>query len=296
MTRITTERMIGVLGKASKPKIVWQRQFDHDDETLHRLARCDWDAVPDADLWCYIHDLTYVELQPDLFRHLFPACLKFWYSTLLRNEGAERGDADFHRALLRGEILTRMMTDQERQRTLQFFVDGFLDRIELERGFDYVRPGWSANAWIGRFNTLGLVAPIIRTIWRSWWAFDSPGKAVSAIKYASGLVYLQGENPIYLPWTPREGGGGPYLTEWDASIFDHVWLAQNLSFLRETLTCDYVVEQLSIAARQLRGEPEETMAQLISDDAPRRRDVISLRIENLVANLARETAKKDRWD
>lgn len=296
MSRITSERMSGVLGKAPKPLVVWQKQFDGLNDSLVKLAKREWHEIPEAELWEYFHDLTYQELQPDLFRHLFPACLKFWYDTLMRDEGAERGDADFHRALLNGDILSKMLNETERKRLFAFLADGFLDRIDLERGFKYQRPGKSANAWIGRFNSIGLIAPVIPTIWTTWWSMDSPGKAVSAMMYASGLIYLKGENPVYHAWTRDEGGGGPYLTEWDSSVFDHVWLDQNLSFMRSTLSPAYVTERMDAAAAALRSEPEEHIAARIANDARSRADVIQLRIDDLLPNLARRQLEKDHWE
>ena len=95
----------------------------------------DWDRVPDDYLWYYFHDLAYVELQADLFPHLFPACLRYWYETLMRNEAPSLGDSDFHYSLMRGQILENMLSESERQSLYDFFRDGFLDRIEAERGF-----------------------------------------------------------------------------------------------------------------------------------------------------------------
>ncbi len=295
MARITKLRLRGVLGPAPKPLVVWQKQFDGFDETLRTLARCDWDCVPEADLWEYIHDLAYQELQPDLFTHLFPACLKFWYDSLMRNQGAEFGDADLHHALLRGKILDGMLDGDERQRVYDFFVDGFLDRLDVERGFKYERPGRSANAWVGRFNSIGLVAPIIPRIWSEWWSMDSPGKAVSAVMYATGLIYLEGENPIYQAWTCQGGGGGPYLTEWDSSVFDSAWTEQNLAFLRSTLTTDYLLERLDLAASVLESEPESPVAKRIALEARERMTLIEMRIADLLANLAKIDPEKDRW-
>ncbi|MBL8564610.1 MAG: hypothetical protein JNM89_02715 [Hyphomicrobiaceae bacterium] len=295
MARIDKLRMRAVLGDAPKPVVVWQQQFDGFNETLHELARSDWDQIPEVHLWEYIHDLAYQRLQPDLFRHVFPACLKFWYDTLMRDEGAEYGDADLHYALLHGEILSKMLDDAERQRAHDFFTDGFLDRIEIERGFRYERPGRSANAWIFRLNSIGLVAPIIPEIWPAWWNVDSPGKAVSAVMYATGLVYLGGENPIYQVWTREKGGGGPYLTEWDCSVFDRAWLEENIAFLRATLTPAYVLERLDTAATVLAHEPEGEMARRISHEAADRTTLIEMRIADLLANLARFDSAKDRW-
>lgn len=285
-----------MLGPALKPASVWQRQFDHFDAMLRELARYDWDQIPEKHLWAYVLDLEHVELQPDLFRHAFPACLKYWYETLLCDAPAEIGDADFHRALIKGDILDKMLSDDERRRLLSFFGDALLDRLDRERGFKFVRPGRSAQGWISRFNSLGLVAPVIPDAWRSWWAFDSPGQAVCAVMYATGLVYLKGENPIYLPWTPKEGGGGPYLTQWDASYFEGGWLESNLSFMRERVSVDYVLERLHAAAHRLRAEPESETADRVARDARQREEIVAIRIDDLVSNLARPASRRDPWE
>lgn len=159
-----------------------------------------------------------------------------------------------------------------------------------------ISSGKSANAWIFRFNTLGIVAPVIEQIWEGWWALDHPGKAVCAVMYASGLVYLKGENPIYGVWTPEHGGGGPYLTEIDSSIFDWAWRDDNLAFLRRTLSADYVMQKLGQAASTLSSCPERTLAQRVADDARTRSDVIEIRIDDLLNNLSRVQLAKERWE
>jgi hypothetical protein len=288
--------MVGVLGPAPKPQKVWEEQFDGSNDKLVELARMEWDRVPDEYLWYYFLDLAYVDLQPDLFRYVFPTCLKYWYETLMRNEGASFGDGDFQYALVQGQILEKMLSESERQSLYDFFRDGFLDRIEAERGFVYRPNGKSANAWIFRFNSLGIVAPVIHQIWEDWWALDHPGKAVCAVMYASGLVYLKGENPIYGVWTPEDGGGGPYLTEIDSSIFHWAWQDDNLSFLRRTLSVDYVTRKLDQAAGTLSDCPEAEVARRVATHAKTRADVIEIRIGDLLENLARVQLAKDRWE
>ena len=91
----------------------------------------EWDRVPDRHLFSYFDDLAYVSLQPDLFRHLFPACLKYWYDTLMRNEA----DNNFHYGLIQGQVSENMLTESERVALYNLFRDGMLDRIEAERGF-----------------------------------------------------------------------------------------------------------------------------------------------------------------
>ena len=79
---------------------------------------------------------------------------------------------------MRGAVLEKMLSERERQSLYDFFADGFMDRIEAKRGFVYHSGGRSANAWIFRLNSLGIVAPIIPWIWEEWWKLDHPGKAV----------------------------------------------------------------------------------------------------------------------
>lgn len=296
MPRITSSRMQDVIGRVPKPTSVWQRQFDGDDWALQELAQSDWNEISRSQLGCYFEDMNYQELQPDLFRHVFPACLRFWYETLMLNESGELHGTEFHHVMLHGRILEKMLTPDQRRRCCEFFRDGFLDRLDSERGFKYVRPGRSANAWIWRFNSIGLVAPVISEIWSRWWSMTSPGHAVSAIMYASGLIYLKGENPIYLPWTRDEGGGGPYLTEWDAVEFDHVWLDENRRFLASTLTSEYVADRVSLAARLLHDQPEAELARRVAADARERSDIVAIRIEDVLVNLGRRGLEKNRWD
>jgi hypothetical protein len=297
--RITRDRIVNVLGgEAPKPQSVWEAQFDGFDKELRRMAALDWENIPDEDLWYYFHDLTYVELQPDLFRHLFPKCLRYWHETLFRNESVERGDSDFHRALVHGQIAEKMPSKTEREALYDFFRDAYLDRIEAERGFHYDQSdsGTSANAWILRFNSLGMVAPVIQRIWEPWWALDHPGKAVCAVMYSSGLVYLKGENPIYGVWTPEFGGGGPYLTEADTPIFHSAWRDDNLAFLRETISVNYIIHKLDQAALVLSDCPEAALARRVSVEARTRLDVIEIRIGDLLENLSRLPSDQDRWE
>ena len=113
--------------------------------------------------------------------------------------------------------------------------------------------------------------------------------------YASGLIYLKGENPIFEKWTPEKGGGGPHLTESDANIYDSIWLDSNLAFLSTTLSVDYIQEQMRRAAHQLRTEPESDLATKVAVDAKSRADIIEMRIEDLISGLSK-TSLESVWD
>ena len=202
--------MLGVLGPVKKPETVWQKQFDDNNANLVEMSRMDWDQIPDDYMKYCFHDMAYVVLQPDLFRHFFPACLRFWYETLMGNRSAAAGEAEFHYGLMQGNVLEKMLSENERQSVNDFFTDGMLDRIEAERGLvcnkaeQYIPGETYADGWIWRINSLGIVTPVIRQIWEEWWNLDNPGKAVCALSYASGLVYFNGENPIYGERTPAQ--------------------------------------------------------------------------------------------
>lgn len=222
-----------------------------------------------------------MKLQPDLFAHLFPVCLKFWYDSLMRNEAAACGDAEFHYALHHGRILQKMVTLEQRELIYQFMHDAFIERLEREMGFIYTESSTPAYG----FNSIGLIAPIIDRIWKSWWQLDHPSKAVCAIMWASGLVYNKGENPIFGRWERESGGGGPYLPESDAQIYDAAWLPENLQFLSTTLTKNYLQTKLVQAAEVVRDEPAHDIVLNVSNQAKERVETIETRIAALIHGL-----------
>ncbi|MEZ5472652.1 MAG: hypothetical protein R3E90_12850 [Marinicella sp.] len=283
--RIRPDTSRKIFNNPLPPKIVWEEQFDHFDNKLKKIANQNWKEIDSNDLWYYFLDLAYVELQPELFNYLFPVCLNFWYDSLMRSESTELGLYDLHDVIYRGDILTKMLTDGQRIKVLDFFHDGFIDRIEAERGFMYSGKQTPAYSWINRLNSMGYIAPIIEKIWSSWWKLDHPGKAVSAIKWASGLIYLKGENPIFSEWTPNEGGGGPYLTASDSSIKDG-WLDENVIFFQNTLSFEYIQSKITMAATVLSSEPEGKIAKNIASDVKLKKDIIEIRIDDLIEGLA----------
>ena len=124
--------------------------------------------------------------------------------------------------------------------------------------------------------------PVIQHIWDSWWTLDHPGKAVNAVMYASGFVYLPGENPIFGTWTEDAGPGGPYLA-WTGR---DGWQNDNVAFLRSTLSARYVVQKLEDAARALAGSPDAELASQVANDAKTRMGIIEMRIGDLVDDLS----------
>ena len=174
-TPISWEGARRILGDPQPPRRVWERQFDYCDDDLRRLARTPHDRIVFSDLWYYYHDLTYVELQPDLFDYLFPVCLMDWHQTLMANAPCSHGNSEFHHGLHRGNVLEKMVTPERRDAIHEFFRDSFSERLDAERGFIYVGSKTPAYGWIHRFNSLGVVIPRIDLLWDSWWSLETPG-------------------------------------------------------------------------------------------------------------------------
>lgn len=296
--RITLQRMVDVLGHAPKPAKVLQKQFDSFDGQLVEMAKWDWDKIPQDFLWYYILDLTYVELQPDLFRFAFPRCLKLWYDSLMDDQEAAHGEAEFHNALVK-DNLRKMFSPLEWSALEIFFRDGLLDRIDtqtkLRRAGQVVtqerRP---KDGWLRRFNSLGIICSI-SDIWEHWWKIDHRGKARCAILYASGLIYGGKDNILYGEFTPKVGGGGPYLTEDDASIFDHAWRPENLEYLSSHLSADYLLTKVSEAVNFLEGKDEIALGRDVENDIRREATLIDAKISILISELGKLTLEKEHW-
>lgn len=285
--RISWERVRAIFGSPPAPETVTERQFDGFDEDLARMARTPWEEFEFSDLGYYHQDLAYVDLQPDLFAYLFPVCLMDWHASLLENESCLHSDTDFLTGMHRGRILEKMLTSDQKRQVCDFFRDGLMDRLELERGFDCKGSHAPAHGWYTGMNALGLVVPNLGSLWDEWWALSSPGSAVAWLQYASGLMYAKGENPLFGEWTREEGGGGPYLWENNSFIHDAGWLPENVSELKRRLTPETVTSLVLRAAKRLGGEAEEEMAKRVAADLPTRMDRVRRRCLELPGLLAR---------
>lgn len=287
---IEWHRVRAIFGHPKPPSNVWEQQFDGFDDELNKLARTPYEEIDFGDLWYYHHDLAYVELQPEVFHYLFPVCLMDWYLTLMANKSCSHGDSEFHYGLVQGGVLEKMMTHQQREEVFEFFQDSFMERLDAERGLRMTGSGASAHGWMFRLNSMGIVMPIISRIWTAWWKLNTIGQAVSAIQYLSGLMYFEGENPVFEMWTPEQGGGGPYLWENDSHIYSTGWLNENVEFLSDVLSCEFVELRLRLAVEKLDGQPEHPVAQQMLADLPDRRELVGLRSAELPSLLGSHQA------
>ncbi|WP_445658920.1 hypothetical protein [Achromobacter sp. NCFB-sbj8-Ac1-l] len=285
-TATPREHCRALFGNPVAPIDVWEREFDHDDAALHALAKKDWwDINADELRRYYLLNLVHVEpLQPEVFRYLFPLCLAYWQEALMDDSGPAFDN--WHDVMRRTCLFETMMTPPQAQAVKTFITDGLLARLDRERGFLYDGSRTPAYTWQFEINELGGSLPLVARLWDRWWAVDSPGKAVSAIMYASGLIYEEGENPIFGAWTREHGGGGPYLSDAGASAD---WSADNLQALRERLTVERLLTLVDLSAQRLRQEPEFALAMRIAVDARDRTSIIEIQIDALLESLATQS-------
>ena len=142
--------------------------------------------------------------------------------------------------------------------------------------------------WIRALTTHGVLLPDIDSVWTSWWALGTIGRAVSAVQYISALMYPNEENPVFAPWTPEGGGGAPCLWEFEGHLYSHRWLEPNVDFLRRTLTVSAVSDVLARAVGELTHEPEHQVAARMLTDIPMRREMLAARCAELPMLLSKK--------
>lgn len=200
-----------------------------------------------------------------------------WHRSLMQNEACSHGDSEFHYGVRQGKVFEKMLTPAQRAAVNEFFRDSLLERLNAERGFLRSAADYAAHGWIARFNSLGLVMPQIEMIWKSWWSLDTPGRAIAALEYCSWLMYLEGDNPLFDASINERGNLGAFLWENDSHIYDCGWLRENVQFLKETLTAEFVMDAVRRAVDRLEGEPEHSLAQRLLRDLPDRRKLLESR-------------------
>jgi len=273
---ITWERVCGIFGNPPPAWSIKETQFEGNRERLRDLARTPVQKINFADLGCYYEDLAYVELQPEIFRHLFPACLMHWQQTLRQGLSCEVDNVDFHYGVDRGDVFNKMLSPQERLEVFAVFHDGLIleiDRLETPREFG--RETFGDLNWLFRFNSLAMVLPQIEPIWNSWWRTNTLGRALAVVQFCSLLTLQPREFDYQGPPIP------PDVWEDDTNIYEHRWLPANVGFLKRTLTAEYAFKAINEAQKKFPEEETfdnvvEACHQLLNAPA-----IMEMRIEQL---------------
>lgn len=290
---ITWSRLRRIFGDPPLVLNVVEQQFDYGNEDLQRLGRTPHDQINSDDLWYYFHDLASVELQPELFAHLFPVCLMDWHRTLLAGEPCSHGDSEFHYALIQGDVLSKMLDDRQRRDVEHVFFDSMLHRMDRERGSEFRSYETPAFAWVHRLNSLGLVLPDVSGLWQRWWAMETPGRAVCVLKYCAELMYFCDENPWSQTWPKIVAGAPAMLWAHDSFVLDRGWDQLKCEFLQSFLSVPRVQEAVWRASAILKDEPEGAIAERMVGDLEHSDELIAARVAELPSLLA---SPETVWD
>jgi len=265
----------GIFKNPEPPREIWQKQFDGYDAELQRLGETPFEEIKSANLNLYFWDLAYQPLQPDLFSYLFPVCLMHWHRSLVEIDTCEFGFGEFYLGMRRGDIYNLMLDYPQQKAVCNVFADSFLERVDAESPDDGPsnRP---FDDWLVCFNSLGMIMPRIDLLWDPWWNLETPGRARAALVYCSGLMYFDGENPLF-----------PNNDNRNAAMLEHIlnedvgWLPENVAFLRSKLTLEFINSKAQQALEQLQSLPQFAQWQTLEKDLPDRQELMTERIQDL---------------
>jgi hypothetical protein len=258
------------LGATRPPEKITQEPFEHNDGHLRRLVRLQAGERPDGnDLFDYMEDLRYTEIQTSLFVYLLPVCLEMWRNDMRGVDTSCAGVVEhFYPVLADRHVFDVHLTTKQTAVVSDFMRRTILEEIGEQRGMAFQGSGARPYRWVGELTTYGVLLPDVELLWTAWWSLGTIGRAVAAIQYISCLMYAENENPVFAPWTPNGGGGPPCLWEFEGHLYSHRWLEPNVAFLRKALSLESVRRILSLAVAELAGQPEHSVATLALEDFP----------------------------
>jgi hypothetical protein len=281
--RASIQAVTRVIKSAGVPSQITQQPFDHDPSHYRRLCDLGNNQPQAFDLLNYALDMRYMDLQPELLRHLTPVLLASWRKDLF--DAGKAGYAglveQFWSALLKGKALSKVYSRKEIQAFSAYMRNTVLDRLDAEDSLRFSGRDGNAYRWVGAFVSYGVVFPEIEPLWEEWWQMKTPGHATSAFQYASALMYDDEKNAVFDAWTRDQGGGPPALWACDGMMFDVGWKMENLEFLKRTLSAEYIEKKLLLAIEQIESTTARKVASGIIGDFPSQRTRLELRIEEL---------------
>jgi hypothetical protein len=258
------------LGATRPPEKITQEAYAQNSAHLRRLARLQSGERPEgSDLFDYMEDLRYTEIQSSLLIYLLPICLEVWRNDLRGFDSSYGGVVEhFYPVLADRHVFDVHLKKKQSETVSQFMRHTILDEIDDQRGLSYEGATARPYRWFSELTTYGVLVPDMDRLWTAWWSLSTMGRAVAAIQYISCLMYPENENRIFAPWTRDGGGGPPCLWEFAGHLYAHRWLEANVAFLRSSLGVHNISDVLTIAVSRLADEPEHSVAARIQEDFP----------------------------
>ncbi len=235
------------------PERVTQVPLDGDGAEYKTLIKKQWHQIGRDDWWNFLNDMCYVdELQQELFDFLFPCFLITWRDGLAARDYAPESESDLFKAIRKGNILEKMMDPARRELVEAWITDAFCSQVDTLNPEDIESTSKRNDCrdfFLYMFNAIGQVIPIVGPILKRIGDAKSPGRARYWLVLATGLCYPVDRAPWVAPWTPNEGGGGVYLTESHAALYDFGFMEVNMERYREFLTIERLRSLLEEAAQ-----------------------------------------------
>ncbi len=279
--------LMRALGNPRKPETIWQKPFDYDSGHYRRL--CDLTKRPsNSDLIDYVNDYEYMpNTQVDLLRFLLPRLLKAWGEELLDLAPDYGGYAEHCLAAFAKKSLRPAYLDENEFKATADYVASLIRERKLqERSLRHRGTHASPYKWFYALGSFTVVFPYLKLLWETWWQLNNEAYALCAVQYLSCLLYGDNDNPVFAPWTKTEGGGPPSLWEVDGHIFEKATCAENIEFLRSTLTTQYVREKLDLAFDVVTQQDNRNVIQMILGDFNDRLPLLEAKLKALPFVLA----------
>ncbi len=277
------------------PAKIWQKAYDRDTAHLYRLLQLKDKKPHVGDLVDYVLDFRYEEIQSDLFRYLIPTCFAIWHKYLFEPHLDSPYGAfieHFSTALQDRSVFEEVLDKTEYEAVVSFWSDAILDRIDQEELLHF--SGQSAiYKWFRAISSFAISLPRLSQLWQEWWELETQGQAVAIVQYISCFVYEENNNPIFTPWTPEHGGGPPDLWQTDGLVQVKGWREENISFLKNTFTPEYIEAHLQKATDKLKIAPLHKVAQKVLSDFYLQQDLLKSRLELLPDILGKPQPNPD---
>lgn len=283
-------RLIEIFDNPTPPKIVSEEQFDNAQEELIKTAGKAWHEIDQDDYWHYLMDLKYVDLQQDLFDHLFPAFLIRWWEGLMSGQGGPDSETDFYAAIDGGNIFNQMMSESRRQKVFEWMTDAYLESIDSysdEAAVEQKAVGSNTIEWsLGAFNAIGQSVPITKSILSKLSNVSNVGRAQWWLAIASGIIWENGLCPHMPGCNPSDNFSGISINYTLASIYDHGYLEENLRAITDFVTSELLLAMLQESAQLLANSPFDEWSMRVMEKASAEPELTASRIDHVFSFYA----------
>jgi hypothetical protein len=138
-------------GKAAPSEKVTQEAFEGNDRHLRRLPRIKPGERPDLrDLWEYLQDLRYTDVQSSLLAYLLPFCLELWREDLRGTSDKYGGFVEhLYPVLADRAIFDKRLTSKQSAAVSEFMGQTILDEVGDQLGLAHQGSKARQYRWIG---------------------------------------------------------------------------------------------------------------------------------------------------